>query len=196
MLLLAARLQHRFHALAFGNIRQRTDHLERHAVLVAHQAQAVVHPQVTAIVDAETVFIGARAFDEDLRQAGKDAGCIVGVDVVEPDPAASALARQNLSKSKFHPLTAEGWLSRPQPIRPDVVVVDPPRAGLHPRVVARVVELEPARIVYVSCDPATLARDLDILAARGYLTREIQPVDMFPQTMHVETVALLIRGND
>jgi 23S rRNA (uracil1939-C5)-methyltransferase len=77
--------------------------------------------------------------------------------------------------------------------RPDVVVVDPPRAGLHPRVVARVAELEPSRIVYVSCNPATLARDLKDFAALGWRPAEVTPYDMFPHTPHIECVTRLER---
>ena len=79
--------------------------------------------------------------------------------------------------------------------KPDVVVVDPPRAGLHPRVVARVAELEPARIVYVSCNPATLARDLKDFGALGWRPAEVTPYDMFPHTPHIECVARLERAN-
>ena len=77
--------------------------------------------------------------------------------------------------------------------RPDVVVVDPPRAGLHPRVVVRVAELEPRRIVYVSCNPATLARDLKDFAALGWRPAEVTPYDMFPHTPHIECVTRLER---
>jgi 23S rRNA (uracil1939-C5)-methyltransferase len=77
--------------------------------------------------------------------------------------------------------------------RPDVVVVDPPRAGLHPRVVVRVAELEPSRIVYVSCNPATLARDLKDFAALGWRPAEVTPYDMFPHTPHIECVTRLER---
>jgi 23S rRNA (uracil1939-C5)-methyltransferase len=77
--------------------------------------------------------------------------------------------------------------------RPDVVVVDPPRAGLHPRVVARVAELEPRRIVYVSCNPGTLARDLKDFAGLGWRPAEVTPVDMFPHTPHIECVTRLER---
>ena len=79
-------------------------------------------------------------------------------------------------------------------IRPDVVVVDPPRAGLHPRVVVRCAELQPRRIVYVSCNPATLARDLKDFAWLGYALAEVTPVDMFPHTPHIECVARLERS--
>ena len=82
---------------------------------------------------------------------------------------------------------------RPDPPRPEVVVVDPPRAGLHPRVVARIAELEPRRVVYVSCNPATLARDVRDFAARGWSLAEVRPFDMFPHTPHIECVARLER---
>ena len=74
--------------------------------------------------------------------------------------------------------------------RPDVLVIDPPRDGMHKDVVARVMAMAPPRIVYVSCNPATLARDIDILKT-GYHVAEVQPVDMFPHTWHVESVARL-----
>jgi 23S rRNA (uracil1939-C5)-methyltransferase len=79
--------------------------------------------------------------------------------------------------------------------KPDVVLVDPPRAGLHPRVVARVAELNAPRVVYVSCNPATLARDLKDFAARGYRTARVQPFDLFPHTPHIECVARLERAS-
>ena len=82
---------------------------------------------------------------------------------------------------------------RSQAPRPEVVVVDPPRSGLHPRVVARIAELEPLRIVYVSCNPATLARDLRDFAQYGWALVHVQPFDMFPHTPHIECVARLER---
>lgn len=80
-----------------------------------------------------------------------------------------------------------------QGVRPDVVVVDPPRAGCTPTVLKTFANMKPRRIVYVSCNPATLARDLAIMKTLGYEAREIQPVDLFPQTSHVETVVLMSR---
>ncbi|MDK9718770.1 MAG: 23S rRNA (uracil(1939)-C(5))-methyltransferase RlmD [Trichlorobacter sp.] len=73
------------------------------------------------------------------------------------------------------------------------IVLNPPRKGCDREVLDKVVELAPERVVYVSCSPHTLARDLDILAAKGYQTIQVQPVEMFPQTPHVENVALLER---
>ena len=74
--------------------------------------------------------------------------------------------------------------------RPDVVITDPPRAGMHPDVVATILRAHPRRIVYVSCNPATQARDLALLDAK-YRVERVQPVDMFPHTPHVENVVLL-----
>ncbi|MGM0428655.1 MAG: 23S rRNA (uracil(1939)-C(5))-methyltransferase RlmD [Thermodesulfobacteriota bacterium] len=76
--------------------------------------------------------------------------------------------------------------------RPDILVIDPPRAGMHKDVLDRVLDLSPERIVYVSCNPATLARDLGHMV-QDYHLHEIQPVDMFPNTYHVEAVARLSR---
>jgi 23S rRNA (uracil1939-C5)-methyltransferase len=73
---------------------------------------------------------------------------------------------------------------------PDVVITDPPRAGMHPRVVEQILKIAPRRIVYVSCNPATQARDVELLG-RAYEVKKIQPVDMFPHTYHVENIALL-----
>jgi 23S rRNA (uracil1939-C5)-methyltransferase len=78
--------------------------------------------------------------------------------------------------------------------RPDVVVVDPPRAGLSAKIVRRIIEANPKRIVYVSCNPTTLAPNAAQLVEAGYELKRVQPVDMFPQTPHIECVAVLDRG--
>src|SRR6185295_12767180 len=78
--------------------------------------------------------------------------------------------------------------------RPDVMVVDPPRAGLSQKVVRRIIEASPKRLVYVSCNPTTLAPNAAQMVEAGYALRSVQPVDMFPQTPHIECVALLERA--
>jgi 23S rRNA (uracil1939-C5)-methyltransferase len=76
---------------------------------------------------------------------------------------------------------------------PDAVILDPPRVGCHPAALESLVGLAPDRVAYVSCDPPSLARDLDILTRGGYSVSHVQPVDMFPQTYHVESVTTLQR---
>ncbi|MFH2055312.1 MAG: 23S rRNA (uracil-5-)-methyltransferase RumA, partial [bacterium] len=78
----------------------------------------------------------------------------------------------------------------------DLVITDPPRAGLEIKAIRRLVRLQPPRIVAVSCNPATLARDLAHFREMGYRATLISPVDMFPQTTHVETVVTLVRETD
>jgi 23S rRNA (uracil1939-C5)-methyltransferase len=76
--------------------------------------------------------------------------------------------------------------------RPDVIILDPPRAGIHPDVAQVILKAAPERMVYVSCNPASQARDLAILC-KDYKITAVQPVDMFPHTMHVENVVALTR---
>ena len=78
-------------------------------------------------------------------------------------------------------------------LHPDVIVVDPPRKGCDEMCLDTMLKMAPDRIVYVSCDSATLARDLRILCDSGYELKRVRPVDMFPQTVHVETIVLLQR---
>jgi len=77
--------------------------------------------------------------------------------------------------------------------KPDAAILDPPRAGCHPRTIESLIELSPPKIAYVSCDPETLGRDLKLLCESAYTLEQVVPLDMFPQTHHVECVALLTR---
>ena len=79
--------------------------------------------------------------------------------------------------------------------KPDVVVIDPPRAGLSQKIVRRVIECEAKKIVYVSCNPTTLAPNAAQLVEAGYKLTRVRPVDMFPQTPHIECVALLEKAS-
>ncbi len=80
------------------------------------------------------------------------------------------------------------WMTRYP--KPDVMVIDPPRSGMHPKVVEEIIALAPERLVYVSCNPATQARDALLLCTERYTLEKLQPVDMFPHTFHIENVAL------
>lgn len=103
-------------------------------------------------------------------------------------------ARANgLTNVRYDAISVEAWLkykAAEQPC-PDLVLLDPPRAGAGAVVIERLAALAPPQLVYVSCDPATLARDLKLLLAYGYTLRALSVLDMFPQTFHVETVAKL-----
>ena len=123
---------------------------------------------------------------------------VVGVEIVEPAVAdAIDNARRNeITNASFFAgdirLAMRELVERAG--RPDVCVIDPPRAGLSQKVVRRVVEAAPKRIVYVSCNPTTLAPNAAQLTEAGYVLRRVRPVDMFPQTPHIECAALLERA--
>ncbi|MBR0385363.1 MAG: 23S rRNA (uracil(1939)-C(5))-methyltransferase RlmD [Erysipelotrichaceae bacterium] len=128
--------------------------------------------------------------------ASRDAGKIIGVEIV---PEAVENARKNADINHIDNIeficgdalkAVRMFAEKGQ--RPDVVFVDPPRKGCNEEVLECIVKMQPDRIVYVSCEPSTLARDLLYLQNNGYRVKEVQPVDMFSQTFHVETVCLLV----
>ncbi|QLG42564.1 23S rRNA (uracil(1939)-C(5))-methyltransferase RlmD [Paenibacillus sp. E222] len=123
---------------------------------------------------------------------------VYGVEIV---PEAIEDARSNamlndMKNVKFEVGASEDVIPRwkEQGIEADVIVVDPPRKGCDPRLLDTILEMKPERVVYVSCNPSTLARDLRVLEDGGYRTVEVTPVDMFPHTVHVESVAMLVRN--
>ncbi len=128
------------------------------------------------------------------------AGQVIGVEVV---PQAIEDARENAlrngldHKTRFECGDASQLAARleAEGIRPEVVVVDPPRKGLAPEVVDTIARMAPERVVYVSCDPATLGRDVKRFAALGYTVQKAEAVDLFSRTAHIETVCHLIRRN-
>ena len=151
-----------------------------------------------ALTGTETVmelYCGIGAISLTLAER---AGQVLGVEVV---PQAVEDARENTlrnglaDKVRFECGDASDLAGRleQEGVRPDVVVVAPPRKGLTPQVVDAVARMAPERVVYVSCDPATLARDVGRFAPLGYAPARAEAVDLFPRTQHVETVCLLIR---
>ncbi len=133
-----------------------------------------------------------------LSMAGK-AKRLIGVEIVEAavkNARANAAANGVTNAEFFCGDAAEAAaMLRGRGEAPDVVVVDPPRKGCGEELVSIVAQMAPSRVVYVSCDPATLARDLTYFAARGYAPQKAQTVDLFPRTAHVETVVLLSKLN-
>jgi len=122
---------------------------------------------------------------------GRDAGHAVGI---EQNPDAVNAARENARRNRmsnidFINADANEWNA--SIIKPDCITVDPPRRGLSPGVIQKILTLNPKRLVYVSCDPATLARDLQLF--KGYNISDICVVDMFPRTANVECCCLLVR---
>jgi len=118
---------------------------------------------------------------------------VTGIEIIESAVAdAEKNCRKNgISNCRFIMGDIRNCLSQITQ-RPDVLIIDPPRAGMHKDVVKQVLELGPGRMVYVSCNPATMARDLQLMQ-ESYRLEEVQPVDMFPHTYHVEAVAKLIK---
>ncbi|MEG0766583.1 MAG: 23S rRNA (uracil(1939)-C(5))-methyltransferase RlmD, partial [Clostridia bacterium] len=161
-----------------------------YAAVLAYAALTPTDVAVDAYCGAGTITL---LLARQCRQA-------IGVEIV---PEAVENARENARSNgvenvAFHAGEAEKWL--PQMLEagmhPDVVVVDPPRKGCEETVLLAVAKAQPRRVVYVSCNPATLARDAQVLEAQGYPLREVQPVDMFCWSAGVECVALFERGRN
>ena len=128
----------------------------------------------------------------------QDCKQLVGVEIVEDavnDAKANAEANE-INNARFicadAPTAAEQL--RKEGTAPDVVILDPPRKGCGEELVKTIRKMNPKRVVYVSCDPATLARDLKYFSEIGYITHEVTPCDMFPRTAHCESVALLTKN--
>jgi len=126
---------------------------------------------------------------------------VVGIELV---PQAIDNAQQNcrlnqIDNCVFLQGDLKTQLNHPEELvtkygKPDTIVIDPPRSGMHPDIPHKIMELSPDRIIYVSCNPATFARDLSVLCQTQYKITEIQPVDMFPHTAHCEVIALLTKN--
>ena len=128
--------------------------------------------------------------------AAARAGRVIGV---ERNPAAArdaaANARRNrIANAEFVCADATEWMmQQADKLRPDVIFLDPPRAGSTPECIAAVAKMNPRRVIYVSCDPETLARDIVLFGRSGYRARRCLPVDLFPHTKHVEAIVSLQR---
>jgi len=136
------------------------------------------------------LYCGSGLFSVFLAQSGAR---VTGIEI---DSSAVECARANalaagLKQAEFHEGNVEDFLRSAQDKTFSIIVLDPPRAGCEKGALAAAAALNPQKIVYISCDPATQARDLRILIEQGFSLKYVQPLDMFPQTKHIETVALL-----
>ncbi len=176
-------------------------HVSPHSFFQVNPLQTgVLYDRVLAfagLTGSETVFdlyCGAGAIALYLaRKADRVVGVESVVQAVEDARANTSLNR--IGNAEFYHGRAEEIVPDllQKGVRADVIVVDPPRKGCDTELLKTISEAAPERIVYVSCNPATLARDLKILSADSYVTVEVQPVDMFPHTSHVECVVLMSR---
>ena len=153
--------------------------------------------EYAGLTGEETVFdayCGTGTITLFLSQKAKK---VYGVEIIEP---AIINARENARINNIE--NAEFFVGKSEEvipeliekgIVPEVIVVDPPRKGCDIKLLEAIGKAKPNKVVYVSCDPSTLARDLKILEEQGYKTKEVQPVDMFPMTSHIENVTLLVK---
>lgn len=123
---------------------------------------------------------------------------VVGVEIVPQaiENAKENALRNNVANAEFYAADAQELVPKliNDGVKPDVVILDPPRKGSDEDTLSAVASANPKRIVYVSCNPATLARDMKFLAQLGYKPEKVSAVDMFPQTCHVESVVLMSKG--
>ena len=128
----------------------------------------------------------------------KNAKEIIGVEIVPEaiDDAKINAELNKISNSRFicGDAAQAAEMLKNEGVKPDVIILDPPRKGCSPEMINTAVQMSPERIVYVSCDPATLARDCGIFKDLGYTAIKATPVDMFPRTGHCETVCLLTKA--
>lgn len=185
----------------FDQIGELTFALSPHTFFQVNPEQTVVLyekvKQYAALSGSETVIDAYCGAGTIALYLAHEARQVYGVEVV---PEAIADAKMNaqingLSQTEFVCGPAERvmdeWLQ--QGIQPDVIVVDPPRKGCDASLLQAAAKMQPQRLIYVSCNPSTLARDVAILTEFGFQLQEVQPVDMFPHTSHIESVSLLTR---
>lgn len=127
--------------------------------------------------------------------AAKKAKKVYGVEIVEQSiiNARENAKRNNINNTEFFAGKAEIIVPKlyKQNIKADIVIIDPPRKGCEKEVIDTIISMSPKKVVYVSCNPSTLARDIKLLQNSGYKLQKVQPVDQFPWTVHVETIILM-----
>jgi tRNA/tmRNA/rRNA uracil-C5-methylase (TrmA/RlmC/RlmD family) len=163
-----------------------------------------VHPQAADALVAAVMDLAKPRPGEHLVDLYGGVGLFAGVwgsrtagrvDVVEGHRSAASDAEVNLADlplAQVHPVAVERFVVNQADLRPDVVVLDPPRVGAKRAVLQPVAAWRPRAVVYVACDPAALGRDVAYLAEFGYRLQGLRAFDLFPMTHHVESVALFV----
>ncbi|UCD36651.1 MAG: 23S rRNA (uracil(1939)-C(5))-methyltransferase RlmD [Fidelibacterota bacterium] len=164
---------------------------------------AVLYEQIAqacALTGSEVVYdlyCGTGTIALTLASKAKEVAGFESVSSAVEDASRNALLNDTYNTRFFHAdlsarfFSSQGDRLRKQIDLPDIVIADPPRAGMHPKLVEEVIGLKPRRVVYVSCNPATQVRDVRLLVDGGYQLEAIQPVDMFPHTPHIECLCVL-----
>lgn len=188
-----------------------TDELMGHTFKISHQSFYQVNSVQTEKLYSVAVEYADLSGNEKVVDAYSGIGTMTlalaeeakevhGVEIVSQaiENAKENAAANGIENVTFEVGDAGDWLVRKakEGLTVDVVVVDPPRKGLAPAFIDAVLTMKPERMVYVSCNPSTLARDLKLLHEGGYKVEKVQPVDMFPQTHHIESIALLTRTEE
>jgi len=159
--------------------------------------KALEYAQLTGEESVVDAYCGIGTISLFLAQKAKK---VYGVEIVEQaiEDAKQNAELNGIDNAEFEAGPAEVVIPKwhKEGKKADVIVVDPPRKGCDEALLTTILAMKPKRVVYVSCNPGTLARDLRVLEDGGYRTVEVQPVDMFPQTSHVECVAQIVLKND
>ena len=186
-----------------------TDELLGHTFKISHQSFYQINSEQTeklygfavefADLTGEEIVVDAYSGIGTMTLAlAEEAKKIYGVEIVAPaiENARTNAADNGIENVEYEVADAGDWLveKAKEGMAIDVVVVDPPRKGLAKEFIEAVLEIQPEKMVYVSCNPSTLARDLGLLSEGGYTVEKVQPVDMFPQTHHIESVTLLTKN--
>jgi len=156
--------------------------------------KALEFAELTGEETVVDVYCGIGSISLFLAQKAKS---VIGIEIIKDAilDAEENAKINNLNNTQFYTGDAEVVMPKlyKEGVRPDVVVIDPPRKGCEESVLKTIADMNPKRVVYVSCKPSTMARDLKILGDFGYKVSKVQPVDMFPHTLHVECVVKLSR---
>jgi 23S rRNA (uracil1939-C5)-methyltransferase len=171
--------------------------LQRHAASFFQGNRFLLAALVTKVANAAgtgniaDLFAGVGLFAAEAASRGAE------VIAVESDPVASRDLVQNLSpfglSARAVAQPVEAWLNGRGSL-PEIIILDPPRTGLSAEARQRLVMLKPEKVVYVSCDPVTLARDVKEFVSAGYQLTQLEALDLFPNTPHVESIAVLLLG--